>query len=84
MTTLKVTYIGRDNFDRKVFLAPKGSLNSLRDIYLVNTGRDDLNPRGEDLCTVCLPKDGNPFYGEPDTPLGDQYKIIVTNNTNTK
>lgn len=84
MKTIEVTYIGKDRFDREIFLAPKGTINYLRDIYLVDIGYDYENHGGRDFCTVCVPKDGNPFYGEPDTPLGDQYKVVVTNEKDRK
>ena len=79
MATLEITYIGKDHFDRELFLAPKGTLNTLRDIFLVDIAHDYENHGGRDLCTVCIPKDGNPFWGEPDSHLGDRYDITVTN-----
>lgn len=84
MKEIHITYIGKDHLDREVFLAPKGTMNTLRDIYLVDIGYDYDNHGGRELCTVCVPRDGNPFYGEPDIQVGDRYAFVVTNEEERK
>ena len=73
--TLKVTYIGKDNFDREVFQTETGAIRKNRVDYLVDVGIDYSFHQGRSFCTKC----GDPFYGEPDCPLWPGVQVIVTN-----
>ena len=66
--TLKVKYIGIDNWDRPVFKDKSG--NVYKDVNL-----------GKGILALCT-SSNNDFYGEPESPINNDIKVIIVKSFN--
>ncbi len=69
---LHLKYFGRDSWSRYVYEDENGKLWKLTDCC---SPREACEERGDRPVSAC----GNAFDGEPDCPMGTQYKVVFEN-----